>query len=183
MKRNLTENFKAPTKSKSLNDGKWTPEEHKKFLQGIERFGNRWQKVMECVKTRNCAQIRSHCQKYFRRQRNLKLQELKKSGRLKNSVFLVLKEYYHHSLPGAQEASIEEKKEKVNSNSPLDCLVDSFSNEGNGFDVPELQEISDDMSFEVENDCNSQCVSERYDTDGCFNLDLECYAGNLYYDN
>lgn len=48
-------------------NGRWTKEEHERFVEGIRRFGKNWKKVEEFVGTRNGAQIRSHAQKFFLR--------------------------------------------------------------------------------------------------------------------
>lgn len=45
--------------------GRWTPEEHQDFLEGLKIFGREWKKVAERIPTRTSAQIRSHAQKYF----------------------------------------------------------------------------------------------------------------------
>lgn len=87
----------ATTGYPSYNTGKWTDDEHERFLKAIKIHGNLWKKVKECVGTRSCAQIRSHCQKYFRRKRNMKLQELRRTNRLKGMVFLVIEEYYNYA--------------------------------------------------------------------------------------
>lgn len=47
------------------NSGRWTDEEHKKFLEAIKLFGKNWNKVHRHVGTRTSAQTRSHAQKYF----------------------------------------------------------------------------------------------------------------------
>ena len=59
---------KAPTSESndvSKTSGRWTSEEHLRFIEAIKRFGKQWKKVEEFVQTRSGAQIRSHAQKYF----------------------------------------------------------------------------------------------------------------------
>ena len=48
-----------------FNRGRWTEEEHKKFLKGIIEYGNNWKMVAKLIKTRSSSQARSHAQKYF----------------------------------------------------------------------------------------------------------------------
>ena len=48
-----------------FNSGRWTEEEHKKFLKGIIEYGNNWKMVAKLIKTRSSSQARSHAQKYF----------------------------------------------------------------------------------------------------------------------
>lgn len=47
--------------------GRWTKEEHKKFVEGIRLYGKNWKKVEDHIGSRSGAQIRSHAQKFFNR--------------------------------------------------------------------------------------------------------------------
>ena len=47
--------------------GRWTKDEHKKFIEAICKFGNEWKKVQQYIKTRSSTQARSHAQKFFLR--------------------------------------------------------------------------------------------------------------------
>ena len=47
--------------------GRWTEEEHQKFIDGILEYGNEWKKVQQIIKTRSSTQARSHAQKFFLR--------------------------------------------------------------------------------------------------------------------
>ena len=74
-----TNNFKPAQKDTNVPDnsdnepesvggktsGRWTSEEHRKFVEALKLFGKQWKKVEDHIKTRSGAQIRSHAQKYF----------------------------------------------------------------------------------------------------------------------
>ena len=56
----------------SKTNGRWTKEEHEKFILGIlstylglQLYGKDWKKIQALIGTRNGAQIRSHAQKFF----------------------------------------------------------------------------------------------------------------------
>uniref|UniRef100_A0A0G4I8B3 Uncharacterized protein n=1 Tax=Chromera velia CCMP2878 TaxID=1169474 RepID=A0A0G4I8B3_9ALVE len=49
------------------NDARrWTPAEHKLFLDALQMYGKNWTAVQKMVGTRSSTQVRSHAQKYFR---------------------------------------------------------------------------------------------------------------------
>lgn len=50
-----------------FHSGRWTEEEHQKFLEGILQFGNEWKRVQKIIQTRSSTQARSHAQKFFLR--------------------------------------------------------------------------------------------------------------------
>lgn len=54
---------KGSNKLRNHNTGRWTNEEHQKFLEAIELYGRDWKKVQNYVGTRTSTQARSHAQK------------------------------------------------------------------------------------------------------------------------
>ena len=50
---------------KRNDPGRWSSEEHEKFLHCMQKFGRDWPRIMEAVGTRNIESIRSHGQKVF----------------------------------------------------------------------------------------------------------------------
>lgn len=56
----------AEPPAKKMNTGRWSSDEHKRFLAGLDQFGTgNWKKITDMVGTRSCTQIRTHAQKYF----------------------------------------------------------------------------------------------------------------------
>ncbi|EGR30260.1 myb-like DNA-binding shaqkyf class family protein, putative [Ichthyophthirius multifiliis] len=45
--------------------GRWTQDEHKKFIEGINMYGKNWKVIEQHIGTRTGSQIRSHAQKFF----------------------------------------------------------------------------------------------------------------------
>ena len=58
-----------------FHSGRWTNEEHNKFIEGILKYGNEWKKVQNIIKTRSSTQARSHAQKFFLRLKKIVNQE------------------------------------------------------------------------------------------------------------
>jgi SHAQKYF class myb-like DNA-binding protein len=55
----------GPPADGSKTSGRWTAEEHRKFVEALKKYGKQWKKVEDYIQTRSGAQIRSHAQKYF----------------------------------------------------------------------------------------------------------------------
>ena len=57
----------TPAATQGENTGRWTAEEHRLFLQGLEKHGKGWKKIASLIKSRTVVQIRTHAQKYFQK--------------------------------------------------------------------------------------------------------------------
>jgi SHAQKYF class myb-like DNA-binding protein len=55
-----------------MNNGRWTYEEHNKFLKAIYLYGINWKKIRKFIDTRSTNQLRSHAQKFYLRLKNYK---------------------------------------------------------------------------------------------------------------
>ena len=56
-------------KDKHVRIGRWTEEEHRFFLQGVEQYGRSWKKITSLMKTRTALQIRTHAQTYVQKEK------------------------------------------------------------------------------------------------------------------
>ena len=73
-KRNCTE-LLAP-KSNVQKTGTWINEEHRRYLEGVKKYGNKWKLISEYVGTRSSIQVRSHNQKMATNQYTKKCQKI-----------------------------------------------------------------------------------------------------------
>lgn len=183
----------ATTGYPSYNTGKWTDDEHERFLKAIKIHGNLWKKVKECVGTRSCAQIRSHCQKYFRRKRNMKLQELRRTNRLKGMIFLVIEEYYNYaassnkhgeaqSIYEPKSVKVEEREIKSSGRVEGDKQLDlSLVNNSELIGICDLPEDEpNDLSFGIEKMgilANEEGLSNEVNR---YESDFQLNGGGLY---
>jgi SHAQKYF class myb-like DNA-binding protein len=65
--------------------GRWRPEEHKKFIEAIIKYGNNWKDVEKYIDTRTSTQARSHAQKYFEKMKKNKYLKVFKPLNVDNS--------------------------------------------------------------------------------------------------
>lgn len=54
-------------KKSAKETGRWTKDEHSRFILGLINHGKNWKMVEGLVATRTSAQVRSHAQKFFNR--------------------------------------------------------------------------------------------------------------------
>lgn len=79
-KQRKMQNKKKPTNTLT---GRWTKDEHEKFLDGIRIYGKEWKKIASMIDTRTVVQIRTHAQKYFQKLAKKRNQAL--NGGISNS--------------------------------------------------------------------------------------------------
>ena len=113
--------------SSKFNKGRWSLEEHKKFITGILEYGNDWRKVQKHIKTRSSTQARSHAQKFFLRIKNyLKFSDKKDNINKENFsikfFFDMLNKFEKN------QSNYEEKKLNQEQKDKLIKILSNFSN-------------------------------------------------------
>ena len=69
----LSDSSPSPGLKKSVENGpkyrvgRWSSEEHNKFLEALRIYGKDWDSMQKYVGTRDSPHIRSHAQKFFRK--------------------------------------------------------------------------------------------------------------------
>eukprot|EP00357_Protocruzia_adherens_P033880 CAMPEP_0115018816 /NCGR_PEP_ID=MMETSP0216-20121206/29060_1 /TAXON_ID=223996 /ORGANISM="Protocruzia adherens, Strain Boccale" /LENGTH=321 /DNA_ID=CAMNT_0002390141 /DNA_START=312 /DNA_END=1277 /DNA_ORIENTATION=+ len=134
--------------------GRWTKEEHARFVEALQVFGRDWKKIEEHVGTRTSAQIRSHAQKYFNRlQRELdKMDKIGGIDKSSNEGTPTLQPFKEETRAGRSRCSSFNLSEYEFTPEELmltDCLNNTGSNlstassRKTSFDVGEEAAISD----------------------------------------
>ena len=62
--------------NKNIDDGRWSYNEHIKFIEAIVKFGKNWSNIAKYLGTRTPNQVRSHSQKFYFKLRDIKNNEL-----------------------------------------------------------------------------------------------------------
>ena len=57
--------------NKNNNGGRWSYEEHIRFIESFVNYGKKWKTIQKHIGTRSAEQIRSHAQKFFLRLKEL----------------------------------------------------------------------------------------------------------------
>jgi len=142
----LSQESSSPLRCDSeRQNGRWTKEEHQRFVEAIKAYGKNWKKVEECVGTRTGAQIRSHAQKFF-----LKLEkEIKTNQKGKGD------KAPRKSSKKAYEESISTADYVSDSGKSVDNLKGNLSFNELNENITEASDNATALSIKIENDIPS----------------------------
>lgn len=153
---------------------KWTEEEHERFMEGLRKFGNSWKKVAAFVKTRTCAQIRSHCQKYYRDIQREAIKKAKENNRKGKDLFVVYNAYRNVVNEGKRLHRIyceaNTKKFKETNHSTKGCNESEMM-------CTNLVKLIDDKSFQKLNP-----ITDDLPYDPFLNIDIPLMEPNIHED-
>ena len=128
--------------------GRWTKEEHTKFVEALKLYGKNWKKVEEFVGSRSGAQIRSHAQKFFNR-----LNKELSTGKNDNTNQIKIK-ILDEDTPNS-EANTAKKR------SFSEFM--SLNNDENNNNLSATRRISQDLNFNVDVDEKLYGLSKQID--------------------
>ena len=76
VKKALRNKNKKINKNNNPITGRWTSQEHKQFLEGLNSYGDNWKKINDIIQTRSPNQIISHAQKFYLKFKHIKDEKL-----------------------------------------------------------------------------------------------------------
>ena len=193
----------------NLELGRWSYEEHKRFVRSIVKYPNDWVKITKEVKTRSDVQIRSHCQKFFKKLKKCKSEQLgidftsdtihsiKDMIDHVNSVnnnYDIIKIFLH--LPKLCEIretiKYDSEDEEINFDKYENDLINKNKNKKNTKSPPQIQNINENFNLNnilyinylnnINNDVNSFILNYIVNQKGVnngFNPILSNYIENL----
>ena len=162
-------NNNSLTSSSSYLNGRWSYDEHIRFLKGCLLFGNNWKKVENYVKSRTSSQIRSHAQKFLiKLNKKYKVELMSPFSHsqkyVKNAKHKIGNETLNEALENLSQPNIDmEKVEKVilniffmNGSNQVevkkkdDCLLkDKYINTIDQFDINNLTAFDFDFKRKI----------------------------------
>jgi len=115
-------------------NGRWTQEEHQKFIDSILKYGNDWRKVEKYIGSRSSTQARSHAQKFFEKMKmaNLIDEVIDLSNKtsiksLQETLKHMEKEKYLDSVKVLNVKPLEGTKMKRSRTKTIESLIENFA--------------------------------------------------------
>ena len=197
----------------NLELGRWSYEEHKRFVRSIVKYPNDWVKITKEVKTRSDVQIRSHSQKFFKKLKKCRsdqlgidftsdtIQSIKDMIDHVNSVnnnYDIIKIFLH--LPKLCEIretiKYDSEDEEINFDKYENDLIYKNKNKKNTKSPPQIQNINENFNLNnilfinfinsINNNVNSFILNYIVNQNGVnngFNPILSNYIENFHNNN
>lgn len=139
------------TSPSSIN-GRWTREEHNRFIDAIIIYGNDWKKVQKHVYSRSSTQARSHAQKFLLKLKNSEIfrkKKIDKNMSWAKTIQYLKNEFSNEELYDILKSVTKQKK----NNSKKNIIIDDTN-----------------TAFSISTEAETQLRKEEED-DGCYLFD------------
>ena len=157
---------KAHLSKTDSQNGRWTKEEHTRFIDAIIKYGNDWKKVQRHVATRTSTQARSHAQKFLmklKRSEKIRSKKINLNLSWAKSISLIKSEFttselkdllYSVSTSKKRKSSQSEKNEDIcstnededltlTSNDDVNMSCNWYNEENDNIDVNSIKRRKD----------------------------------------
>ena len=154
-----------------FHSGRWTEEEHQKFIDGILQYGNEWKKVQQVIRTRSSTQARSHAQKFF-----LKIKKIIQNNNVnyndKEKIVEIIANNIYSNINEKRNSLTKVQKEKLLNVIFSNIKYDEKNTEYNNDENEEIGLEEDNLGYEKPKEKNSDLLSKNFNED-------EIISGNL----
>ena len=152
--------------SDSSINGRWTREEHRRFIDAIITYGNDWKKIQNYVYSRSSTQARSHAQKFLLK---LKSSEFFKKNKIDTTLswaktIQFLKNEYSNEELNEIFKSVTSKKKSINAKNNL-----MFDDTHTAFSTSTEADYSNTSSKLDEEYLDCDCAREKNKEEITFN--------------
>lgn len=137
---------KLQISQKESQNGRWTKEEHTRFIEAIIKYGNDWKKVQRYVATRTSTQARSHAQKFLmklKRCERIKKKKINLNLSWAKSIALIKKEFSPNDLRDLLFSVSTNKKRKISYDNKREEEENASTNEDETFALPSTDDVMD----------------------------------------
>ena len=156
---------------KQFHTGRWTEEEHQKFIDGILQYGNEWKKVQQVIRTRSSTQARSHAQKFF-----LKIKKIIQNNNVnfndKEKIVEIIANNIYSNINEKRNSLTKAQKEKLLNVIFSNIKYDEKNKEYNDDENEEIGLEEDNLGYEKQKEKNNDLLPKNYHAD-------EIISGNL----
>ena len=147
-----------------FHTGRWTNEEHMKFIDGILEHGNEWKKVQQIIGTRSSTQARSHAQKFFlKMKKEIRFEMMDKNKILESIIDKILPK-------NKKELLTKEQKEKLLNAIRSNIKSDGDFNNDNNQEPDKKISEEDNLIYEKEVENNEFKSKSHKESLDLFNL-------------
>lgn len=136
---------KLQISQKESQNGRWTKEEHTRFIEAIIKYGNDWKKVQRYVATRTSTQARSHAQKFLmklKRCEHIKSKKINLNLSWAKSIALIKNEFSPNDLRDLLFSVSTNKKRKTSYDNKRE-EENVSTNEDETFVLPSTDDVMD----------------------------------------
>ena len=156
---------------KKVQRGRWSEQEHKRFMEAIEIYGIQWKDIYRYVGTRTSTQVRSHAQKCLPKWSDSKVRRKEKPINKNKDIslfsdssriFKIIRYGFHKVVCPLNKETELLKQDKTNSSTPeikfnklteTEFLIKQENLEKNSNEIPLLSNMTTDenwMSYEIQ---------------------------------
>ena len=193
--KNNKKNKKNKESNLDLNEGRWSTEEHIKFIEGLVKYGKNWKNVQKNIGTRSVSQTRSHAQKFLLKLKMIKSTDFnldltdKKIKNLSNIIeeiksknvnnedekTFLINTLINLSKSISNEINGNKRRKKINIENPINNNINKNEQIKEVSNVPKATNLSDQELKRIEINNKNELINNSNNKNNIVNVNTnEC---------